>query len=363
MTLSPPQRQQLGPVLDDLGAAVEDVVRTGLTAATAATVERLTHAANEVTRLGLGRLAASVRFATEEIGRYLKGSDEFSARRLTLFLNRSWVVARGLKRAIATHDEALLARLLGGAVAPVVAPSLDAVVLGVERRVSRTSGSFQFRMRQIGGDGDGRALSWSFVFAKKASELPGEAWLHLPQPQKFEPKLLLGASLFTFTQVAVGADGRLQLSPKATVTAGAAFRGFDALLPAWDPAATAARLRAHTPTPLDLEVELAEEIVLRDWTVGDPTDRGDGHHTFPVEAHGHTLFASVRADAEGKPLADALKSHRKGKKRPPLFGLLHGELCRLQLQPLAVLERGAMRHLTVAGGTIDKKQLLALLNL
>lgn len=367
--MTPAQREQLLPALDDLCAAVEDVVRTGLTAASAATRERLTHLADEATRRGLGRLAASLRFANDEIGRYLASSPAFNAQRLALFLNRAWIVAKGLRRAITRGDERMLAHLLGApASAPVVVPKLDAVVLGVEKRMTAASGSFQFRMRGIGSDHDGRSLVWSFVFARKAPDVPGEAWLHLPQPQRFEPKLLLGGGIVAFTGVAVGADGRIQLSPKATVTVSAAGargeRDLAPLLPGWDPARLAARLRAHAPSPLDLEVELAEEVVLREWTVGEPVDRGDGLRTFPITAHGLPMRAAVRADADGRPLVDALTELRRRKGvLPPLFGLVHAELCALHLQPLSVAEDGAMRHLSVSAASIDKKSLLALLDL
>lgn len=363
--MTPAQRAQLLPALDDLCAAVEDVVRTGLTAASGATRERLTHLADEATRRGLGRLAASLRFADDEIGRYLASSPAFNAQRLALFLNRAWIVAKGLRRAITRGDERMLARLLGApSVAPVLVPRLDAVVLGVEKRMTAASGSFQFRMRGVGGDHDGRPLLWSFVFARKAPDVPGEAWLHLPQPQRFEPKILLGAGLVTFTGLAVGADGRIQLSPKATVAVSGAHDPTP-LLPAWDPARVAARLRAHTPSPLDLEVELAEEVTLRDWTVGDPVDRGDGFRTFPITAHGLPMRAAVRADPDGQPLVDALTAlrRRKPSERPPLFGLVHGELCALHLQPLSVAEDGGVRHLSVSGAAIDKKSLMAILDL
>src|SRR5262245_42187766 len=120
MSLTAEQRTKLGPILTDVAGASEELVRTGLTAATTATTDRLTHAANEITRLGLGRLAASMRFAVEEVGRYLASSEEFSRQRLALFLHRTWTVAHGLQRAIHLGDEALLARLLAAPTAPQV---------------------------------------------------------------------------------------------------------------------------------------------------------------------------------------------------------------------------------------------------
>lgn len=350
-------RQALLPVLDDLCRAVEEIVATGLTAASEATVARLDVAFREASRLKLGRLAASLRYASEEIGRYLRSSPEFSARRLTLFLNRGWIVAKGLRKAIAAGDEPTIARLTFAPAAPAPQPSVDVVVMGVQKRVARTNGSFEFRLREVG---TGRPLVWSFVFAKKA-DLPGEAWLHLPQPQKFEPRVLLGDAVVTMTQVAIAPEGgRVLLGPKATVAAGRRFDDWEPLL-AWDRARAIERVRAHRPSPLDLEVELAEEVVLRDWTIGPAVQRDQ--RCWPVRAGSLHLEARAPAGEEGRELGDALEALRVLPTRPPLFGVLHYDLCRLVLTPLATYEAGRMRHLMVSGASIDKKKLLAILAL
>lgn len=346
-----PEQAALLPVLDDLVAAVEDVVATGLTAASKSTLQRLDVAFKEASRLKLGRLAASVRYANDEIGRYVAHSDEFDARRLSLFLHRAWIVAHGLSAAIRRDDEAQVARLLW---APAAVPlaSVDVVVLGVQKRLGRTNGSFDFRMRQVGGDADGRPLLWSFVFHRKTTDLPGEAWLHLPQPQKFEPRILLGA-VTTITQVAV-ADGRLMLGPKATVSPGAAFRDWDRHL-AWDPKKTAEKLRSHRPGPLDLEVELQEEIGLRSWTVVVPASDRAIVRTGPFEM-------DVPLGPETGELRDNLLKLQEDPDPPPLFGVLHHASCRMVLTPLSVLEGGVMRQLQLSEQAIDKKQLMKALS-
>jgi hypothetical protein len=234
------------------------------------------------------------------------------------------------------------------------------VTLGVSKTVKRSVGSFEFRLRDVDS---GAPLLWSFLVNRQNLEVPLEAWLHLPQPQKFDPKILLSGTALTLEQVAVSADGRLMLGPKAKVTAGEPFTDYERFL-TWDRAAALARVRAHVPNPLDLEVELQEEVVLRDWTVGAPVDRGrSGYKTFPIEADGLSFDASVSTADEGVELTKALTALRKAKARPPLFGLMHYESCRLVLRPLAVLEGGQMRQLMLSGDSIDKKKLLAALNL
>jgi hypothetical protein len=230
----------------------------------------------------------------------------------------------------------------------------------VNKTVKRTVGSFEFRMRDVD---TGAPLLWSFLVNRQNLEVPLEAWLHLPQPQKFDPKILLSGKIITIQQVAISADGRLMLGPKATVTEGDPFSDYGPLL-TWDRAGALSRVRAHPPSPLDLEVELQEEVVLRDWNVGSPVDRGrPGYKTFPIEAEGLSFDASVSSTDEGAELGKALTSLRKAKARPPLFGLMHYESCRLILRPLSVLDGDQMRQLMVSGDSIDKKKLLAALNL
>ncbi|MCA9493449.1 MAG: hypothetical protein KC621_26140 [Myxococcales bacterium] len=358
--MTPAERQALLPLLADLSSACEELVSTGLSAASKATVARLDAAFREAGRHRIGRLAASLRYANEEIGRYVAHSPDFSARRLTLFVHRSWMVAQGLERAVRTGDEALWQRLWFTPTAPVPMPSITVAVLGVAARGSASSGSFEFRLRQLGGEHDGRALLWSFVFARKDAGLPLEAWLHLPQPQKFEPKVLLGGGAVTFTQVAVADGGRLLLGPKATVTVDpktadlTRFVGFDR-------AAAADRVRAWEISPLDLEVELSEELWLRDYAVGEPFDR-DGVRVVPLTMDDLPLEVRLPAGEDGTRLGKRLAELRKRKVVPPLFGVMHYEMCRPVFAPLTTFD-GQPDFLTIASTTIDKKKLLALLSL
>lgn len=355
-----PERAALLPVLGDLARSCEELVSTGLSAASSATVTRLEAAFQEAARRKLGRLAASLRYTTDELGRHVARSEDFSAQRLTLFLHRSWLLAHGLRRAITTGDEAAWQRLAGSGAAAQPLPAVTAVVLGVAKRAARTSGAFEFRMREWGGARHGHPLVWSFVFARKSPDLPVEAWLHLPQPQRFEPRTLLEPGPVTFTQVAIG-SGRLQLGPNATVTPASGpadlrpFIGFDRR-------AAADRVRAWAVSPLDLEVELQEEAWLEAYTLGEPAER-DGAQVWPIVWQGLTLQARVPPGEEGAELGRNLAALREAKSPPPMFGLLHYSACRFEWSPLSVWEGGRLRSLVVGPTTIDKKKLLALLSL
>jgi hypothetical protein len=141
------------------------------------------------------------------------------------------------------------------------------------------------------------------------------------------------------------------LGPDSKVTAGKSkvdgsrYQGFD-------PAAAAQRLRNHRPSPLDIEVELQEEVVLGDWTVGPSAPRKGrpDQVVYPVRTPGLEFDAAVSTGEDGKELRAALDAFAgKKSKPPPLFGLVHYELCRLVLQPLAVFESDGPRPLMVGG--------------
>lgn len=358
-------REALLPVLDDLASAVEDLVSSGLTSASRATLQRLDVSFREASRLKLGRLAASLRYVVEEVGRHVAHADEFSAWRLSLFLNRSWILARGLAHAIRTGDEAAFQRL-NGAVAPAPLGPVDVVCVGVRKRATAVSGSFDFYLREVGG---ARGFVWSLVFARESAALPPETQLHtqpktVPPSCRFEPALLTGAGAVRFAGWALLADGkgggRLVPGPKATVTSVEADVDWKSYGEAgWDRPGAAARARAHAASPLDLPVELQEEVVLGDWALGDPVDRGrPGVVVHPVEAGDLQLDAVVSTRDDGAALRTALSKLRKARRRSPLFGLVHYDLCRLVLEPLSLLGPDGPEHLMLAKELGDKRAMV-----
>jgi hypothetical protein len=143
------------------------------------------------------------------------------------------------------------------------------------------------------------------------------------------------------------------------VTVGKPLDGWDRFLD-WSSAPAAERLARHTPGPLDLETELQEEVVLRDYEIGLAGDGDEPGQTFvPVTSGRLALTAVVGAGAEGQALTkglDGLRKLRKG--RPPLFGLMHYERCRLVLQPLTAFGPDGPDYLTISKENINKAALL-----
>jgi hypothetical protein len=358
----------LVPVLDELAELIEGLIGSGLTTASKATLDKLGASFKEASRLKLLRLATSLRYVSDECGRFLAESEHFSARRLAFFANRTWLLARGLREAIDESNHAAIARLLMQST-PQPVKSLTAVVIAVQKRALLDgSAAFEFRMRTVrdpkGGDPAGvpAKLVWSCVFGARPN-VPPEAFLHLPQAQKFPPKILLDGKRITITDAAVTTDGRVMLGPKSTVTAGAAFDQWSELM-TWDRERAIERIRTHAISPLDLEVELQEELVVTDYELGaaKPNPFRTEQQVMPLRAAGLELDAVISNGPDGAELRDALGELRKATKKPALYGLVHYEMARLVFQPLTALAPTGPRHLMISSEKIDLAALMKTLD-
>src|SRR5450432_2260132 len=147
--MHPGQQKQIISLLDELSAAIEELLLSGLTAASKSTVERVDVSFKESSRMRLLRLGSTLRIANEEISRFTAGSAQFSARRLAFFLGRAWLLATSMHKAIEANDTAALDRLM--AVAPTQPiPAIKVVTLGLSKRVVPGAfASFDFRLRAV----------------------------------------------------------------------------------------------------------------------------------------------------------------------------------------------------------------------
>jgi hypothetical protein len=350
----------------DLAKAVEDLVRTGLTSATAATRAKLDVAFKEASRQKLLRLGASLRYVNEEIGRFLADDGSFTARRYAFFLHRSWLLARGIRSAIARKDARMLGALTtGAATPPKPAGPIEVVTLGVHKRATSTVCTFDFRLRVTKAKTPalvGKSLVFSLVFARRPGVM-ADAYLHLPQPQKFTPKIFRERAVVQVTEAAVIPDerggGRLVLGPKSTVTLGTSFKEWDGCY-GWDPKAAASRVAAHVPSPLDLAVEMQEELVLDAWRLIVPP--GDPGAPL-IHAPGLVMLASLPAGEDGEALRARLVTASTDEARPRLFGAVHYEFGRLVFTPLSLLREDGPEHLLLSDDTVKLASLLGSLDL
>jgi hypothetical protein len=112
MKISKDDQRKLPRLLDDVSRAVEELLLTGLTTASEATRQTLDVSFREVARMRLLRLGSTLRAANEELGRFTAKDPNFSQKRLTFFLNRAWMLCRGLSRALSDDNQAEFDRLL-----------------------------------------------------------------------------------------------------------------------------------------------------------------------------------------------------------------------------------------------------------
>jgi hypothetical protein len=364
----PPQaeRKKLLAVLEQLSSAVEEQLFSGMTTATDATRQILSVALQEAARCRLLRLGSTLRSLGEELTRYSSQSTLFSRRRLMFFLNRAWLLSRGLAHALKKDDVAEYDRLNWSPTAQPIA-EVTAVCIGIVKRVSPGAFvAFDFRLRALADAAPvkaGQRLTWSVVFPlKPGMDIVPEAFLHLPHKGKFPPFLLTERKTIKFERAEIVIDesgtGRINVGEQSTVTTGEAFEAWEQYL-TWDPVAALQRIRRHKSGPLDLDTELQEEVVLRDYEFGEESD-GDqpGQTITPLTAGGLQFSVFLGAGAEDKTLRQNLAELKKLKSdRPPLFGMLHYEKCRLVLQPLTVFKPGA-DYLTLTKESLKKSALL-----
>jgi hypothetical protein len=376
MNLNPSERLKLEGALEELRSVIEDFARTGLSTASETTRQSLYVTFQEASRLRLLRLASTLRLANDEMAKLIRNDADFSRGRFVFFLNRTWLLARGLVKAMQNGDEATFDKLLW---APPSQPidTVAAIVLGVVKKVAPgTFVAFDFRMRVVtasplkssGADnrGDslsaGQRISWSCVFPlKPGQDVPAEAFLHLPHKQKFTASVFLEGKTVVLQNVAVALDeaggARISLGEQSTVRSGAVVEDYERYLN-WDPGRALERLDRHEASPFDLDVELQEEVVLRQWTIGEPAAReAEKQAWYPISVSGITLTGVASNQEDGKAHRMNLDALRK-KKPAPLFGLLHYEKCRLMVQPLTMFGAKGMTHLMLSQDKVDRATLL-----
>src|SRR4051812_36285412 len=146
------ERPKLLATLHQLSGAVEDLLLGGLTTATDATRQTLAGAMQEAARMRLLRLGAILRVLADDLHRFNTQDPLLSRRRLTLFMNRGWLIAKGLSHALEKGDEKEFDRLnLSPTTQPIA--SIDLVCFGAVKKVTASMIQFQFRCRALAASG------------------------------------------------------------------------------------------------------------------------------------------------------------------------------------------------------------------
>jgi hypothetical protein len=199
---------------------------------------------------------------------------------------------------------------------------------------------------------------------RKYLVLPAEGFLHLPQKQMFRPSVLLEKKVVVMTKVGVSRQGgggggasRLTLTEGSVVTAGEAYKDWEGFWK-WDMRGAAERLKGHRPTPLDLEVELQEEVVVREWEAGERRVLEEGYDLLALKTEHLAIEARIDRGPSGVPLAGVMAKLAEKKKRPALYGVAHYEGCAVVFQPLTALGKGGPEYLTISPDKVSQAELV-----
>jgi hypothetical protein len=360
-------RNKLIPLLEELSGAVEDLLVTGLTTASDATVKTLNVSFQESSRMGLLRLGGTLRSVNDEVARYAKNDPDFSRRRLSFFLNRAWALSNALKSSIEGNRVDLFERLMRTA-SPQPLERVEVVTVGVVKRPAASFVAFEFRLRTVSQSAHlkmGERLVWSCVFPKApASAIPAEGYLHLPQKQKFKAVSLLEPRVVTLEKVSTTLDPtgclRVSLSDASNVAIGQEFSDWSSLF-YWDQEAAFERVKQHEPGPFDLDVELQEEVFFDEWAMHDSWEDSDNGIVFPFQTGTFMCEAIVPKSGDNSLLLTNLSEYKDKKKPGTLYGLMHYERCKLVLQPLTIFGKKKPKHLMISDEKIDPRALLSAL--
>lgn len=358
----PPKADQIKvrKLLEDVMPTIDDLVLSGLASASKSSHEALGQAFRQASQLRLLRLGSTLRIAAEEIARYAANAPTFSRRRYSFFINRAWMLCRGMTHALEEKDAKQWTSLTWQSGGQQI-ESMTVVALGVSKRVvPETFCGFEFRLRRI-DDGSDAALTWSTVFPmKKGIDVPAEAYLRLPQKQKFKAAEFLERSEMLIRNCQLSSDGRIQLTDESTVEQQSAFEDWGRLA-TWDPAAALQRLHDHEVNPFDLDVELQQEVVLQDWKLlGETTDDREQRVCTKLESEKITFEVFSSVDSEGKAFRSRLK--KWAKRSFPIYGILHYEQGGLVLQPLSIMEIDGPAWLSLDEKDVDYRTLIKALN-
>lgn len=331
----------LNALLGEVIKAVEELSITGLTAASDSTKQTLAISFSNASKMRLLRLGATLRIATEEIGRFTNSDPMFSRKRYAFFLNRSWMLATGMARALAEKDSEQWVKLTSQT-KPEPVDWVEVLALGTVKKVA--PGAFcVFDFRLLVTDAKdksiiGRRCVWSCVFPLRGdTEISAEVHLQLKQKQGFVPSHFLKGSRMKMEKVMM-MDNRITITEKTKVTEAAPYEDWQEL-PTWDIASSLERIQNYDLNPFDLEVEMQEDVLLPEWSVGEPYENDrERVLEYPISAGPFEMTALVGLDDENKELRNRLNAMRKTRKKLPLFGVVHYEACRFVFTPLSLIK-------------------------
>ncbi|MCB1628720.1 MAG: hypothetical protein KDI51_02420 [Xanthomonadales bacterium] len=371
MTEATARGEQLA-LLGRTAEAIEDLLLSGATTASEATGRTLSAAFEQASKAGFLRLGSTLRILVEELRRLQENPQAFSGPRLAFFLDRAWLLARATAQAIDSGDAEALRRLTSAGPPPQPLPSAEAACVGVLRRhVPGAFSAFEFRLRLLSPARSpagaelpaGSALLWSLVVPARADQsIAPEAHLALTQKQGFMAGDMLKHRRIVIEQAAFSTapPARLMLGPPSKISFGEPVGDWSELID-WNPADWLQRLQGHRPDPLELPIEQAEEVLLRDWSLVEPfaasgaAGRDPNERGATIQAHG--ICWRIRVDGGNEHLEKAVLSAASADVRPALLASAHVEQGQAVLLPLSLIA-DKPDYCTIAQTHVGKAELV-----
>ena len=360
-------QKQLLPHLARVVEAIEEILNSGLTTASEATTQALGVTFQEVSRLKLLRLSSVIRSTHQEINRFVENDEAFSQKRLTFFLNRSWLLCKGIEKAIQEKDKPALNELLWTPPAKKV-KSVDVVCLGVVKRIAANQFcAFEFRLRDVKS---GDPLTWSCVFPlKKGNVIPAEGFLTLPQKQKFEPRIFTQRSVVSISNLMItenlNGPPRIQLLENSVAEVKEPFEDWATMLQ-WDIDKAIHRITDHEPSPFDVDIELQEEVVFSNYQIGEKTVVEDPpRNQWELNLSGVAFDLTIPNDPAYESTEKAIEAEKKKDlEGRSLFGIMHYAGGQMIVQPLTLFDHksNTIDYISLSEKSVDKKAILATLN-
>ena len=361
-------QKQLLIALKQVCKEIEVLIETGMPTASDSTIKKFDQAFKQLSSMGLMRLGSNLRLLNQEIQRYVIQDNDFSARRLSFFLNRCWLMCQGLVDALNRQDNALW-QSLSFSQETKHFEQLTFITLGVSKKmVSGVFAAFEFRLRIIDTTHElaDKLCIFSLIFPlKKGQKVHPEAYLEFEQKQGYRPKRLL-SDVFNMDKVVVSYEThqrvRINLLPDAQVTffqPAIEQENFDALM-CCDPVLAKQQLIDYQPSPFDLEIDLQTEVLLLNWQMSDLREDPGFPDRFVIDigAAGVDYLALISKSEEGEALLLALQGLVNSDLHPPLFALMHYELGQRIIQPLSLVTDKGLTHLMLGQDKTDYKALL-----
>ncbi|MFQ5978624.1 MAG: hypothetical protein ACE5OZ_10900 [Candidatus Heimdallarchaeota archaeon] len=180
--------QQQARLLQTIEQTISSLAYTGLTTISESTFQRLTTCINECSNNQFFRLASAIRVASNELKKSVNGSSKtIDNSKYAFFLNQSWLLAKGLQKALDDKDEFLLERYSGRKSQEDRIPALEVVPIGIEQGlIDRRWLSFRIHFKVMEAPKKKRIsneiITWAHMFDLRGKSA---ATISVHSPEKY----------------------------------------------------------------------------------------------------------------------------------------------------------------------------------